>query len=366
MTALPGHFVDFLENVRLTQQLRDACERAHTDLRDRLGRDQGLKSIVVGDFLQGSYRRHTGVRPSNGDGHVDVDLVLVTSMSVEQYPQPQQVVARFEPFLNREYPRQWEVNDRSMKISPEGSSVTVDLVVTSAPSKMQQEFIAKAMRETARFEARGQSTPLTLTEAFTRIQKSAELFEQWRNEPLLIPARDLQRWVPTHPLEQIRWTIEKGGLTSGHYVNVVKAIKWWRKRNPAGEYPKGYPLEHLVGAMCTDGIESVAEGIVLTLEKIRDHGRAYVATNAVPVLPDHGVPDNNVFKRITPAQFSTFWRLVDQAAKDARRALGAATTAESATLWRALLGPEFPEPPKGGGFLPPKEPARPVAGGRFG
>lgn len=149
-------------------------------------------------------------------------------------------------------------------------------------------------------------------------------------------------------------------------MNVVKAIKWWRKRNPAGDYPKGYPLEHLVGAMCPDGIQSVAEGIVHAFENIRDQFSPFVAANTVPVLPDHGVPDNNVFKRITAVQFATFWRLVDQAARDARRALDAATTTESATRWRELLGPEFPEPPKGVGFLPPKEPARPGTGGRFG
>lgn len=214
MTALPSHFIDFLENVRLTEELRDACERAHTDLRDRLRRDEGLRPIIIGDFLQGSYRRHTGVRPGNGDGHVDVDLVVVTSMSTAQYPRPEQVVTRFEPFLDREYPLHWEVNDRSMKISPEGSHVTIDLVVTSAPSEMQREIITKAMREAPRFEARGQSTPLTLTEAFTRVQKSAALLEAWKSEPLLIPARDLQRWVPTHPLEQIRWTIEKSARTN--------------------------------------------------------------------------------------------------------------------------------------------------------
>src|SRR5439155_15142923 len=118
--------------------------------------------------------------------------------------------------------------------------------------------------------------------------------------------------------------------------------KCWRRRNPVGVYPKGYPLEHLIGLACPDGIGSVAEGVVLTLESIRDVYKAYASTGRVPELPDHGVPSNNVFKKITPEQFRTFWGLVDRAAGDARRALDAVTVAESAVAWRAMLGPEFP------------------------
>ena len=44
-------------------------------------------------------------------------------------------------------------------------------------------------------------------------------------------------------------------------MNVVKALKWWRLLDRPGEYPKGYPLEHIIGACCPDGIASVAEGV---------------------------------------------------------------------------------------------------------
>ena len=65
----------------------------------------------------------------------------------------------------------------------------------------------------------------------------------------------------------------EGRPDGGHYVNVVKAGKWWRKRNADGRYPKGYPLEHLIGANCPDGVGSVAEGLTRTLEAIRDNYR---------------------------------------------------------------------------------------------
>ncbi len=182
---------------------------------------------------------------------------------------------------------------------------------------------------------------MSLREAIKKVTGS----ETWQGEPLMIPSRDLSRWIPTHPLAQIEWTEQKGGRTGGHYVNVVKAGKWWRKRNADGKYPKGYPLEHLIGANCPDWVGSVAEGLTRTLEAIRDNYRGDFLAGTVPYLRDHGV-DHDVLRRVTPEQFATFWRLVDDAARKARAAMSAEGTANSAILWRDLLGPEFPQPSK--------------------
>lgn len=363
MSALPTYFDDFMENIRLTQKLRTACEEAHQQFRRRLAADQSVREIIVAMFLQGSYRRYTGVRPTKEDDRADVDLVVVTSLSPGQYT-PAAVVERFRPFLEREYPGQWTPSDRSIKIAPTGSLVTLDFVVTSALSEMQVETL-KSLSEPWRFEARGDRRTTLLTEGYAKLQKSLE-FARWQREPLLIPSRDLKLWVPTHPLAQIEWTETKNNRTAGHYVNVVKGIKWWWSLQSDAEYPKGYPLEHLVGQTCDDGIDSIAAGLVVTFEGLRDRYRTDVAAGGVPFLPDHGVPQNNVLKRITPAQFRTFWDKADAAARQARLALDSLTLQESATLWRRLFGNEFPSPPKTPAFVPPTEPARPTSGGRFG
>jgi hypothetical protein len=56
--------------------------------------------------------------------------------------------------------------------------------------------------------------------------------------------------------------------------------------------------------------------------------------------------EHDVFRRITAEQFATFWRLVETAAGKARMAVNADGNANSIVLWRDLLGPEFPQPPK--------------------
>jgi hypothetical protein len=85
---------------------------------------------------------------------------------------------------------------------------------------------------------------------------------------LWIPNRDAKCWDETNPLEQIKWTWGKNARCDTHYINVVKALKWWQRVNHEDDRPKGYPLEHLVGQCCPDGIKSVAEGVTRSLEAI--------------------------------------------------------------------------------------------------
>jgi len=298
--------------------------------------------------------------------HVDVDLVVVTTLDPTTWT-PEAVVARFKPFLDCHYKDHWSKNDRSMKIWFDDTPVTLDLVVTAAPSQVVQEAIAKAAAAEWRMEARGDVNggPVALREAIEGLRKMAG-DAQWKKERLLIPDRTLKIWVPTHPLEQIRRTEEKNALTNGHYVNIVKAGKWWRKRNAVPEYPKGYPLEHLIGHVCPNDINSVAEGLTRSFEAIRDDYRYAVASGQVPSLPDHGVPENNVLRRVTPQDFVAFWRLVEQAAGQAREALNAETVAESVDRWGTLLGPEFPPAPKDGGFTARIGKTAIVTTGRYG
>ena len=78
---------------------------------------------------------------------------------------------------------------------------------------------------------------------------------------MLIPDREAEKWDKTHPLEQIRWTVEKNKNCNTHYINVVKALKWWRKTQyPDMKHPKSYPLEHFIGDCCPDDIKSVEDG----------------------------------------------------------------------------------------------------------
>lgn len=187
------------------------------------------------------------------------------------------------------------------------------------------------------------------------IRSSRDQNEKWKLEPLDIPDREAQEWDQTHPLAQIEWTIDKNERTNGHYINVVKAIKWWRReREPFPKYPKSYPLEHLLGENCPDAIKTVAVGIVGALENAVVRYAPDVEVGQVPYLHDHGFPPeeltHNVMGRITAEDFSKFYEKIEKAAGIARSALDCSSMNESSKLWRQLFGDEFPEaPPDKGG-----------------
>ncbi|MES2571900.1 MAG: nucleotidyltransferase [Verrucomicrobiota bacterium] len=336
---LPSYFSTFLDEIRLTDNQKSNAQTGHKTLRDRLLEDEEISPLIVGTFLQGSYKRSTAVRPS-GDKRADVDVVVVTKLSDEEYD-PKDIVPIFEKFLDQYYKGKWELQGRSFGIGL--TYVDLDLVVTAAPSETEIGIYKSA-------EVLDEKTLEESVDADVLVSFSAKTAAAWKDSPLLIPDQDQNEWDETHPLEQIRWTQAKNASCNLHYVNVVKALKWWRRiKCPTPKYPKGYPVEHLIGLCCPDGITSVADGVVLTLETITLNYSGYAALGKTPFLADHGVPAHNVFGRVDGADFASFYAQCTAAAKTARAAMDADNKHDSAKLWRELFGDKFPEAPGDGG-----------------
>jgi hypothetical protein len=357
---LESDFAKFLQEIRLQENHREDLQTGHRTLRERLRADEDLKPVIVSDFLQGSYRRDTAVRP-NGDARADVDIVVVTNLKEHRAAgdggyTPAQAINRFKPFVEKYYKGKYRIQGRSIGI--ELSYVELDLVITSAPSEAQARFLASEAVTTNFNLADAPDwrlhpawlSPDKRTKAVLGRLYEAEREEEWKAEPLRIPDRDANIWEDTHPLEQIRWTRNKNANCEKHFVNVVKAIKWWRlEKHPEPERPKGFPLERLVGECCPDGIRSVAQGIALTLAAISANYAGHVATGRKPVLPDYGVPGHDVFKRVTAKDFAAFHKQAVEGAALARRAYESINPTESGNLWHELLGDKFPKPSDNGG-----------------
>lgn len=342
---LPTYFNEFLKRIRPTERQSKDCKTGHQTLRDRLNGDAELDPIIVSTFLQGSYRRATTVRPK-GEAKLDVDVITVTRLSRLDYPNPDDAMDEFIPFLDEYYEGKYERQGRSFGISL--SYVDIDLVITSAPSEAEEEvYESKAVRSDLTIE---DVDDWLLAPSWVppdeRIGESAFVRgfvgEEWKTEPLWIPNRDAGEWERTHPLEQIKWTWRKNATCNTHYVNVVKAIKWWQRVHFEDDRPKGYPLEHLIGVCCPDSINSVAEGVTLTLEAIVGNYRSYVANAWSPTLPDHGVPEHDVFGRVDGPEFADFFDHVEDAAYLAREALDDENRKSSIEKWRELFGSKFP------------------------
>ena len=238
---------ELVSEISPTKDQQDNLRDAHIRLRESLMADQALKPLIVGTLLQGSYRRHTGIRPKSGD-KPDVDVVVVTRLDRCEYT-PEAAMNTLIPFLDRHYPGMWKKKGRSIGI--ELPEVKLDVVLTSAPSETEERAILEFLQ----------------WEGDSDIPSRAS--NEWKKVPLWIPDRDARTWQRTHPLEQIRWTREKNASTNGHYIHVVKLVKWWwQTQHPEQEYPRSYPLEHIVGDCCPDGVTSLAQAFTETLGEI--------------------------------------------------------------------------------------------------
>ncbi|WP_437950753.1 hypothetical protein WME98_08015 [Sorangium sp. So ce296] len=344
-----SYFTDFLQHIRPSDEERQALKDGHIMLRERLDEFEPLKPAIVTTFLQGSYRRSTALRPAP-NRRSDVDIIVVTRLHENEYD-PAAALELFKPFVEKYYKSQYRIQGRSIGISQRHADL--DLVITSAPPESVMGILPDEGREDEPLE---EETP-------AQKLKKAKQSVAWKETALRIPNREAKRWEDTHPLVQLEWTREKNASTNGHFVNVVKAIKWWMyDRHADVGAPRGYPLERIVAECCPDGIESVAEGTTKTLESIVEK-----FTFGKPVLPDHGChPD--VLHRITPGEFHYFHGLATRAARIARSALDAPVLEDSVRLWRELFGEKFPDTPPGegrgqkGGFSPRKDPTVPGSG----
>lgn len=197
---LPTDFKAFLQEVRPTASMRSDLQTGHRTLRNRLRADATLAPLLVSDFLQGSYRRYTAVRPK-GDKRSDVDIIVVTKADEAEYV-PAAAMDLFEPFLEKHYKGKWRRQGRSFGI--ELSYVELDLVITSAPSEaeigiLQSEAVTEggSLDEDSLEAARWRLNPRWLSEAsrFGRsdaeqiIMKAASEAE-WKPTPLRIPDRE--------------------------------------------------------------------------------------------------------------------------------------------------------------------------------
>ncbi len=325
--TLTTYFSDFINNISLTNEQKEKLQEAHTGLQEFLAKDESIRDIYVTTFLQGSYRRSTALKPTNGEAS-DVDVVLVTTVDYKA-TKPSDFLKRIYDLINSHY-HHCRMQGRSIGI--ELGSVSMDLVPVAVINPSQEvpgSFIKMYRNNTTLENLLGSS----------RLPESDSVAYSPDN-PLMLSDRKTEEWERTHPLAQLEWTYQKNNRCNGNFLHVVKAIKWWHKsQHPEQEHPNSYPLEHFIGECCPDYIKSVAEGVVKTLETM-------ILFTEKPNLPDRGVPEHDVFGGVTEAEYQSFYNAVCKAASLARKAYDSKEIDESATLWGQLFGSEFPKPPK--------------------
>ena len=350
-------FNDFVKNISLTDEMRQILSSAYKKLKIDLMSDPIGKQIIT-MFLQGSYARHTGVRPINNDDKLDVDLIVVTKFDSNKMS-PIEALNAFKPFLENTYKGKYDFRIQGRSIGIDFKNCKVDLVPTALPTQSMQLLLNEAFssEEYAEKFYDSQKTIDTIRAYFNR-------GDEWRSNPLKIPDKEANKWEDTHPLAQIDYAQKRNAEKNGKFLPLVRILKWWKKNDCADiETIKSYPLEHFIGDYCGEG-DKVSQLLVSTLENI--------VSNAPPIKPylmDRGVHTHDVFQRVTQEDYTKFLARIKKLHELSDDALADQDYVSSMKKWHEIFGDKFPVPDDDGHseqnsrFTPrtsPSEPTKPT------
>jgi hypothetical protein len=292
--ATQTQFRNFLQDIEPSPTTKSNASTAHTNLRAFLRGHETFKTVHVGTFLSGSYKRDTAIRPRTKNGEEerpDVDIIVVTNHTL--YDDPEEVLDLLYRTLKEKY---GTIQKQARSVGIEAAKADMDVVPIIAPQGMEGT--------------------------------------------LYIPDRKLQTWLVTNPPRHTTWTTERNEASGGRFKPLVKLMKWWRRENPTiSKYPKGFVIE-CITAECMDYDETQYADLFLgTLEEIVDRYAIDILLKRVPQIDDPGVPGNSVTSGMTFAAFEGFYNKAKAHAELGRRAQKEQEQDpdEALKLWRKIF-----------------------------
>lgn len=298
MPTIPQkRFNEFLQDIEPSATTKAHAKAAHEGLRAHLQADDEFKGVHVQDFLSGSYKRDTAIRPrKKGDSvdRPDVDIIVVTNHTEDD--DPEEVISLLHRALKRKY--------------------------TTCVVRKQ----ARSVGVKGYYKADMDVVPLI---------ENGTMY--------LIPDRKQDDWIDTNPPAHTQWTIDTNKAAGGRFKPLVKLMKWWRCTNPTQyKKPKGFAIE-CITAQCLDNEEDYyGELFVGTMEAIVEEYALDILLGTVPTIADPGVPGHCVTDGMTGDEFAAFYRKAGETAKVGREALECDDPEKATKKWRKVFGDRFP------------------------
>jgi len=296
MSVIPqARFQEFIQDIEPSTTTKANAASAHAALRDFLKKDSDFSKYHVDDFLSGSYKRDTAIRPLKNGGQIDrpdIDIVVVTNHSVGD--DPGKVVDLLYQTLKKKYPK---IRRQNRSVGIEQYNADMDVIPAI---------------------------------------KSGDAY--------LIPDRDTKTWIFTNPERHTSWTTETNKRANGRFKPLVKLFKWYRRQNATiSEKPKGFSLECMV-AECMDYNETdYGELFVKMLESIANRYNLSVSAGIVPIIADPAIPGNSVTNDIGLEEFRGFFNKIKSHAKLGREALTSTDLEKATSIFCEIFGDCFPK-----------------------
>lgn len=299
MSLVDDAFQVFLRGISPPPTQISLARQSHNALRDFLETDSYFGDLTQGTFLNGSYARHTAIRPMK-----DVDIIAVVDTEWLQ-DDPSAAMKSLQRKLSQRY-RDWRTRRRRRAVKVGLSTISLDVVLAVAPNGLEH--------------------------------------------PLRIPDRDLKQWITTDPKRQLALVADLTAKTDSNYSRLVRFLKaWCRERIPGPYRPSSFVLECAVYRVVVKRPDRYAgelrEAFYNLLQDLHawDFGRrdAWLSFGQ-PLVPDPALPDVNVAKGWDGNRADRVMEGLALAVRRAEAALGGRWDDSEVNHWRTLFGGAFP------------------------
>lgn len=308
MYSFSDHFVKFLSNIQPSEDRAELARDIPDKLRDYLKETDEIKTIDPHTRLSGSYSRYTVVKEIK-----DVDVLL---------------------FVSKDY------NDGEEKVK----KVINDLVsaLMGFPEYLKDETGYVDTDLALKRQRRSVQVHITLSGQEFDIDVVPSIAVDGIEKPLLVPDRDLSKWIASDPLGYSRLLSKINKGNADKVVPLIKIFKHWRDVQMKRMRPKSYWLECIVCKHADAGRLDVTNSswgeLFLSLIKavFDDYYDKWKNSESVPVIKDP-VLGNNVARSWTRSEFSSFMNRIEEAKRLAEKALKEEDETKAINLWQELF-----------------------------
>lgn len=305
MLTVSPHFDLLLSKIEPDETRLTTAQDLVPDVRAHLKEAEELWTVTPHTRLSGSYPRHTAI------GNLkDVDMLSFLDSS----------------YLDKKPSVVLNVLHRVLKDCPEALGYTGEVTLRRQRRSIHVHF----------------------DELDFHLDVVPAIFADGDKKPLLVPDREWQEWIETHPLGYQTYLSELNAEHNGKVVPMIKLFKYWKDCHFLTRRPKSYWLECLVvrhiakGWVTTEGL-SYAELFTNLLASIYDRFESYLEKDTVPRIPDPMLA-NNVAWNWDRSHFETFMRRMDESYGWATRALNKSKEDldDALDLWQKVFKDTFP------------------------
>ncbi|MEZ4475059.1 MAG: CBASS oligonucleotide cyclase [bacterium] len=296
MKTVTQAFDALRQNLELTDKQRDAASAQHTRVRERLRSMPGYHT----DFLTGSYKRRTAIRPLK-----DIDFFVVLALAKSHWDdrptdRPTTVLERLHHAMDRAWPTKGKPKRQTRSINIDFSSTEIGFDAVPAVERAGGGY--------------------------------------W------IPDRDQDAWIATNPKQHEAVLIAANEKAGGRLNPMIKMVKRWRRELKLRGIDAPFSSFHLEALACQRYTGWYAAQPPASLPAGVADLFDYLARKMQDTCPDPGGVGPALDAGMTSTQRRQAIGLLAQAASTAREALrldAQGHTSSAHQQWVTLFGNDY-------------------------